>query len=210
LAIGDFALGLPVTAQNRVYQNIIWNCQYDGLQFWSTTPGTMSNNQIINNVFYNNSHYGLLIENASDNLIANNIIAWNQLGSISGNAVWDNQISNNLFFHSGEVVGNAAVEGDPLFIDPGKADFHLTAGSPAIDRGINVGLPANGVPDLGAYEFGEDTSGGCSCMVPQEVASFDGWGWVAGSLMVIGFGMSYRYILLRRRRGKKQTSLCKY
>jgi hypothetical protein len=48
---------------------------------------------------------------------------------------------------------------DPHFVS--TSDFHLTAGSPAIDTGIDVGLsrdyegttvPQNAVPDMGAYE----------------------------------------------------------
>lgn len=41
---------------------------------------------------------------------------------------------------------------NPLFIS--TTDFHLQAGSPMIDTGINVGLPYSGsAPDRGAYEY---------------------------------------------------------
>jgi hypothetical protein len=40
---------------------------------------------------------------------------------------------------------------NPLFVS--QTDFHLRTGSPAINPGINVGLPYNGTaPDLGAFE----------------------------------------------------------
>ena len=58
--------------------------------------------------------------------------------------------------------GNSAA--DPLFVNPGGGDFHLSAGSPAIDAGADD--PQNGpvdldgkprklgaAPDMGAYEF---------------------------------------------------------
>jgi len=42
---------------------------------------------------------------------------------------------------------------DPLFVVP-QQDYHLQAGSPLINAGIDVGLPyAGSAPDIGAYEF---------------------------------------------------------
>src|SRR5438067_2510940 len=43
---------------------------------------------------------------------------------------------------------------NPQYVTPGT-DFHLTANSPVIDRGVDVGLPYNGsAPDMGAHEYG--------------------------------------------------------
>ena len=60
--------------------------------------------------------------------------------------------------------------GDPRFVDPGAADLHLQASSPAVDAAVDVGLtvdfdglpiPIDGngdgraAPDIGAYEYAQ-------------------------------------------------------
>jgi len=59
-------------------------------------------------------------------------------------------------------VGTDYVIGDPLFVDPANGDFHLQEDSPAIDNGLDMGLPyAGSAPDIGAYEYGLPTASTC-------------------------------------------------
>ena len=68
-------------------------------------------------------------------------------------------MSHNLYYRP-ESIGSGASDdnpryGDPSFFDAAANDFHLRPNSPAIDKGVDVGLPFNGsAPDIGAFEYG--------------------------------------------------------
>ena len=97
-------------------------------------------------------------------------------------------VRNNIFVGPGTpstvpeaVEDNNLTMNDPLFEDPGNFNYHLKAGSPAIDKGKEPGMgmgvdltpksqyahaamvedrPVNGVIDIGAYEVAPMGSGG--------------------------------------------------
>jgi hypothetical protein len=99
--------------------------------------------------------------------------AWNNIIYNSESAYWGENVlvegSNNLIFlEPGRTVDPADYPGDvvnkdPLFIDPASGDYHLKAGSPAIDAGMDLSevdrdldggaRPINGKWDIGAYEY---------------------------------------------------------
>ena len=71
---------------------------------------------------------------------------------------------NNLWFggHNLPLFLANNVEADPMFANVAAGDFHLQAGSPAIDAGVDTGIgfdfdllmrPQGAAYDLGAYEF---------------------------------------------------------
>ena len=77
--------------------------------------------------------------------------------------------TNNLFYGAGSPIGVFAdsVAGDPLFVNLTANNFHLSAGSPAIDSGATVQLatdydgvarPQGSAYDIGAYEYPEASS----------------------------------------------------
>jgi hypothetical protein len=158
LAVGDFAAGTPETTNNDLFQNVVYNCKWNGLELWKTVPGDLGHNRIYNNVFYANGSAGVQLRGATNNVLVNNIIALNK-GSITGSLVWNNFISHNLFFKTKndtdllESQGQEPVVGDPLFVDAVSGDYALRAASPAIDRGFEMGLKALGRPDIGAHEY---------------------------------------------------------
>ncbi|MBN1676270.1 MAG: right-handed parallel beta-helix repeat-containing protein [Kiritimatiellae bacterium] len=86
--------------------------------------------------------------------IKNNIL----IGSVRVESGKDAKAANvNL------VLDNNLTRGDPLFVNREAADYHLTAGSPAVDAGVavarvtvdkdGIARPQGAAPDIGAYEF---------------------------------------------------------
>ncbi len=150
---------------------------------WGVGPAT----RIVNNTITGNSAAqagGLGVYYAdspdlpgSSPIIANNIIWGNkdlagQPDDLSGVSVQDGALGATApvaadynLVGAGNSSGAGNISGDPGFIDPAAADFHLLAGSPAINAGDNASVdPAlttdfDGKPrimgagvDLGAYE----------------------------------------------------------
>lgn len=69
---------------------------------------------------------------------------WNWLGVGMTYANWLTNNNNDA---------NSPARGDPLFVNPAAYDFTLQAGSPAINAGVDVGLPYQGsAPDCGYAE----------------------------------------------------------
>lgn len=129
----------------KVYNNIVYGNANAGLTFWKESGGTMSDIQIVNNTFDGNAggaiNFGESID--GDNLLRNNIFG-------------EGDVSSDDF------TADHNVSGDPGFADPAGGDYHLTAGSQAIDAGSADGAPAfdhDNAPrpagagvDVGAYE----------------------------------------------------------
>lgn len=144
-----------------IRNNLIFDCNV----------GIMIKNNVFDIKVFNNTIYALMGDNPkgiqlrrveTDIEIKNNII-YSERGNHIELQMPENpnlDITNNLYFPDAELEsvsdGNPIID-DPEFVKPGFSDydFGLKSTSPAIDSGVDVGLPyAGSAPDLGAFEFG--------------------------------------------------------
>ncbi|RKY87675.1 hypothetical protein DRQ15_10705, partial [candidate division KSB1 bacterium] len=139
-------------------------------------PAT-KNIEIYNNTFYQNGRQGINVGDGSGTGISNVIIknnifedspndngkvypSWYKIAHIQvGENVENVVLDNNLYWPESVpfygITDTNAIFGDPLFVDTTNNNFHLQETSPAIDVGVDVGLPYSGAaPDLGAFEYG--------------------------------------------------------
>jgi hypothetical protein len=150
---------------------------------WIEGYGSNSNITVDNFSIYNNSIQGVNNSNKaltgiqwdvagkfSNLFIQNNIItncrnaAITFHSNLSGATLSNVTVNNNLYYNNAtnaaaynmtvsNKVENNNIVGNPLFVS--LTDYHLQGSSPAINKGINVGLPYNGsAPDIGAFETG--------------------------------------------------------
>ncbi|MFC1878419.1 right-handed parallel beta-helix repeat-containing protein [Chloroflexota bacterium] len=142
----------------RVFNNIAYHNRWNGLAIsgcCSDLSGShpMKNIQVVNNTFYDNGWDewggGIYSDNpdVENVLVRNNIVSQN-LGfqiMLEGAPASEFTIDHNLIDgyrgEDGEIYGSDYIEGDPLFVNPGEADFHLQESSPAIDQGICTSAP---------------------------------------------------------------------
>ncbi|HEX9115137.1 MAG TPA: right-handed parallel beta-helix repeat-containing protein [Anaerolineae bacterium] len=145
-----------------VYNNVVWNSYYAGIRTFGlvdTASHPMQNITYANNTVYQ-SGTGINVSNnqISNFKVVNNIVSQNGINLELGSGVSVSQ-SNNLF--DGATGGKTAADlaGSAQFNNPAGADFHVGAGSPAINHGTSNGAPAtdaDGVarPQGGAYDIG--------------------------------------------------------
>ncbi len=168
--------------QVHIFNNIIYNNKYDGIQIggWTHPDYTGTNTpistiQIINNTCYNNGSiasgfgFGITIDNAfaANIQISNNILSQNSAQMEVVQSADAPNISNNLIDGSNDTTyaftGANALVTSANFEDVANFDFHLGYTSEAIDAGLATNSPSvdydgNARPlgdavDIGAYEY---------------------------------------------------------
>jgi hypothetical protein len=169
------------TVNSYAYNNIIYNCGYDGTETGygirvtvDLSPGThyIFNNTIYNcgqvNASSNSSALGFSADDALHVYLRNNIIYAFENQSYIYNALSSESFtsSNNCWYGSNlsSPSDQDAVYSDPLFLAIESHEFHLLNGSPCIDKGYDTqdivetdkdGIirPQGDSVDIGAYEY---------------------------------------------------------
>jgi parallel beta-helix repeat protein len=168
-----------------VRNNIIVSNAHTGLNLYGSASLKA---YVVHNTFVSNTWHGISLYGASaaspitaiNVLLVNNVLVANGIYGINEeNAYADPAVSYNLFHNNGSGVYrdegetthlstttlNALVpeahnnlDGDPAFVDQAGGDYHLTAGSPAIDAGDNN---APSLPDTDCDGQNRPSDGDC-------------------------------------------------
>lgn len=161
----------------RVFNNVVYGNGVYGVQvgaYGGVPNHPMRNLSVMNNTIAGNGAGwggGIAVDNpeATGVVVRNNVVSGNltfQIVVANGVPAASVSVDHNLVDgfrgDEGETRGTEYVEGNPLFVNAAAHDYHLAAGSLAIDRGSSAGAPPadfDGISrpqgvgfDIGAYE----------------------------------------------------------
>jgi hypothetical protein len=138
---------------NTIYAGVVGS-PIAGFRF--TPTGTINNLGFKNNIIVGFKSAPVYFEACNPNIV-----------SLENNLYYQNGHSNTPLYSTSTVTSKTEQNNliaDPLFVSSGR-DFNLQTSSPAINKGLNVGLttdfsgsPLVGLPDIGAFEYGTSTA----------------------------------------------------
>lgn len=153
--------GAVCSRDNRVLNNTILN-ESDGR--WAVTLSHTScvNNKLFNNILYTAHSFRGTIELPAGSIAgfeSNYNIVMDRFSIDDGNSVISLAQWQGLGYDANSFIINLS----QLFVDIGADDYHLAAGSPAVDAGVTLPdvpedldgrpRPAGSAFDIGAYEY---------------------------------------------------------
>ncbi len=180
-----FGVELQVVEQSTISNSLIESNGYGGIYATYTYDVTARHNTIVGNGFSGapaSNQGGVDLDEEATVVLVNNIITGNTrgieciacFGTWFNNLVWGNVVD----YAGGASEGPGDLAVDPGFVAASEGDYHLTAGSPAIDAAdpaYSVGTDSDGearpsgpAPDLGLDEYVES---GLSLLITEVMAN---------------------------------------
>jgi hypothetical protein len=164
-----FRLG-PVTLTNNIIAQNHAVSEGGGIRFRGLSSTELAYGTLLHNTIAENDQEGIYLDQYAVLTLTNNIIVSHTTGIYAGSSTTVTADYTLFFGNSvgdtgglGSIISTNEITGsDPLFVDPAGWDYHLQAGSPAIDRGVDAGVTTdidgearpNGLGyDIGADEF---------------------------------------------------------
>ncbi len=153
-ATGQCGILYAGASDSLVYNNVVYNngSGSNGCGIAIGRAGLANNIGVYNNTVTGNagSPGGIYIQSGSGNIIRDNII-------------WNNQPADYYDFGTSATADHNLIGINPRFVNEAGHDYHLQAGSPAIDAGVAIidvttdivgtRRPQGCCYDLGAYEY---------------------------------------------------------
>ncbi len=168
----------PFTATNNIIagnQSLYYWLRYPAVYIGNGSSGQFLHNTIARNRNFSGSNvgvaYGVLVEGNSTASLTNTILLGHTVGisvttdstaflegTLWGSGAWANGTD---WDGAGTILtGTVNIWGNPDFVNPDNGDYHLGAGSAAVDAGVNAGVTTDidGDPrPVGAgYDIGAD------------------------------------------------------
>ncbi|MHB0858290.1 MAG: choice-of-anchor Q domain-containing protein [Anaerolineae bacterium] len=174
IEVGGGSARGAVVAYNVSVNNGLFACFHMGGNFRSDISGFRVENNTVVEHPGGETKYALIVFHAGSPsadalLMRNNLFDVSNYWRIATEGGFTSQ--GNLYHLAtsdktelGFGLGDGDRLGDPAFVSRDGRDFHLTASSAARNAGIDVGhsvdfdgkpVPSGGIPDIGAFEFGE-------------------------------------------------------